>query len=197
MSSATQPVSVLQTSLQRISETPEFKRVIDEINRGSRVITISGLVAGSARALVMAALQRHTKRLFAIVTQSNKDLEPWENDLRFWYCALAGTTNCENEVLILPASESDPYAGSSPHPETLERRALALWRLARYRQDFVLLTARALARRTVSPDEVVNAGAVLSLNDTQSPEELVERLIASGYVREDPVGTVGEFSMRG
>ncbi len=197
MSSAIQPVSVLQTTLRRVYETPEFKRVVDEINRGARIVSISGLVSGSARALVLAALQRQTKRLFAIVTQSNKDLEPWENDLRFWYCALAGTTNCANEVLILPASESDPYAGSSPHPETLEQRALALWRLARNRQDFVLLTARALARRTVTPDEVVNAGAVLSINDSQSPEELVERLVACGYVREDPVGTVGEFSMRG
>ena len=145
MTSATQPGLVLQTTLQRVFESPEFKRVVDEIKRGARVVSISGLVAGSARALVMAALQRETKRLFAIVTQSNKDLEPWENDLRFWYCALAGTTECENEVLILPASESDPYAGSSPHPETLEQRALALWRLARYPQDFVLLTARALA----------------------------------------------------
>ena len=63
---------------------------MDEINRGARIVSISGLVAGSARALVMAALQRETKRLFAIVTQSNKDLEPWENDLRFWYCALGG-----------------------------------------------------------------------------------------------------------
>lgn len=197
MTSAIHPASVLQTTLQRISETTEFKRVVDEISRGSRIVSISGLVAGSARALIMAALQRETKRLFAIVTQSNKDLEPWENDLRFWYCALARTTNCENEVLTLPASESDPYAGSSPHPETLEQRALALWRLARNRQDFVLLTARALAGRTVLPEEVVSAGAVLALNDNQAPEELVQRLIACGYVREDPVGAVGEFSMRG
>ncbi len=197
MSSAIQPGSVLQTTLQRISETAAFRRVVDEISRGSRIVSISALVAGSARALAVAALQRETKRLFAIVTQSNKDLEPCENDLRFWYCALAGTADCENEVLILPASESDPYAGSSPHPETLEQRALTLWRLARNKQDFVLLTARALARRTVTPEEVTGAGAVLARGDNQSPEELVERLVACGYVREDPVGTVGEFSMRG
>ena len=30
-----------------------------------------------------------------------------------------------------------------------------------------------------------------------SPEELVDKLVAAGYVREDPVGAVGEFSMRG
>jgi transcription-repair coupling factor (superfamily II helicase) len=197
MSGTFQITNTLQAALNRVTETPGFKRVVDDVNRGARVISISGLVAGSARALALAALQRETGRLFAIVTQSNRDLEPWEGDLRFWYCALAGKMHCEKEVLILPASESDPYAGSSPHPETLERRALALWRLANHSQDFVLLTARALARRTVTPEEIKGAGAFLARGDTQSPEGLVDRLVAAGYVREDPVGAVGEFSMRG
>jgi len=99
--------------------------------------------------------------------------------------------------MILPASESDPYAGSSPHPETLELRALTLWRLARHSRDFVLLTGRALARRTVSPEEILQGGAVLERNDQHPPEDLVNRLIAAGYIREDPVGAVGEFSIRG
>ena len=60
-----------------------------------------------------------------------------------------------------------------------------------------MLTARALSRRTVTPDEITSAGALLSRDDTQSPEDLVDRLVAAGYVREDPVGAVGEFSMRG
>ncbi|MDX6578413.1 MAG: hypothetical protein QOE96_4366, partial [Blastocatellia bacterium] len=99
----------------------------------------------------------------------------------------------------------------SPHTETLEKRALALWRLARRRQtgvalhaqdahttgDFVLLTSRALARRTVPPTQILKAGTVLRRDEDHSPEELVEKLIASGYVREDPIGAVGEFSIRG
>jgi transcription-repair coupling factor (superfamily II helicase) len=197
MSSTIQTTNILQATLGRITETPELKRVVEEINRGARIVSVSGLVAGSARALALAALQRETRKRFAVITQSNRDLEPWEGDLRFWYCALAGKNNCENDVLVLPSSESDPYAGSSPHPDTLERRALTLWRLARHSQDFVLLTARALARRTVTPDEITRAGALLARNDNQSPEDLVEALVAAGYVREDPVGAVGEFSMRG
>jgi transcription-repair coupling factor (superfamily II helicase) len=189
--------NTLARGLHPITETAHFKRAVVEIKRGARVVSLSGLVAGSARALAVAALQRETGKLFAIVTQSNRDLEPWEGDLRFWYCSLAGKSGCENEVLVLPASESDPYAGSSPHPDTLERRALTLWRLARHQQDFVLLTARALARRTVTPDEIIQAGVLLERGDNLAPEDLVEHLVAAGYVREDPVGAVGEFSMRG
>ena len=62
--------------------------LVTEIRRGTRVISISGLVSEPARALVLAALQRETRKQFAMVTQANRDLENWERDLRFWYCAL-------------------------------------------------------------------------------------------------------------
>ena len=61
----------------------------------------------------------------------------------------------------------------------------------------MLLTARALARKTVSPAAIAKAGVVLRRDEDHSPEVLVEKLMATGYVREDPVGAVGEFSMRG
>lgn len=196
MSDTLQSAPILQSALQRLSEGV-YLELVSEIRRGARVISISGLVSEPARALVLAALQRETRKQFAIVTQANRDLENWERDLRFWYCALNGQTECETEVLILPASESDPYAGSSPHAETLERRALTLWQLARRPRDFVLLTARALARKTVAPAAIARNGALLKRAEDQAPEELVAKLLASGYLREDPVSAIGEFSMRG
>ncbi|MFN2598271.1 MAG: transcription-repair coupling factor, partial [Pyrinomonadaceae bacterium] len=141
-------------------------------------------------------------RRFAVVVQSSRDLEAWERDLCFWDDALrAGVARAGrdevNAVLTLPASESDPYAGSAPHAETLTRRALALWRLARGRGAFALLTSRALARRTVTPEELRAMGATLRRDEDHAPEQLRELLFASGYKREDPVGAVGEFSLRG
>jgi transcription-repair coupling factor (superfamily II helicase) len=144
------------------------------------VISISGLVAGAARALAVAALQRESGKTFAIVSQTTRDLEPWERDLRFWYCALAGTDTAAGEILVLPASETDPYAGVSPHPQTLERRALALWQLQQRPPSFVLLTARAVARKTVSPEQIAKSGAVLRRDEDYSPELLVEKLMATG-----------------
>jgi transcription-repair coupling factor (superfamily II helicase) len=197
MSSSIQTASGLENALRRVVETGEYQRVLAEINRGARVISISGLVIGAARALALAALQRDTGKPFALVAQANRDLESWERDVRFWYCALRGLSDCEETVLSLPASESDPYAGASPHADTLERRALTLWRLAREKRDFVLLTARAMARRTVSPQEILQAGVVLQRDQDYSLEDLPQKLIACGYVREDPVSAVGEFSIRG
>ncbi len=197
MSSTVESTSSLQSVLGRVTASDEYPRLLKELRAGTRVISISGLVAGPARALALAALQLETRKTFAVVTEANRDLETWERDVRFWYCALRGRSECEDSVATLPASEGDPYAGVSPHAETLEQRALTLWRLSRGSLDFVLLTARALARRTVSPAEVAGLGAVLRRHEDHSPEELVDKLLASGYRREDPVGAVGEFSVRG
>ena len=84
MSGTIQTNSDLQSALNSVTETAEFKRTVAEINRGARVVSISSLVASSARALALAALQRETKNFFAVITQANRDLEPWEADLRFW-----------------------------------------------------------------------------------------------------------------
>src|SRR6266849_310816 len=214
MNTATETTSILQSALNSVLDSAEFRRVLDQIERGTRVVSISGLVAAPARALVLAALQRETGKQFALVVAAQRDLESWERNIGFWYCALHGTSESEDAVAVLPASESDPYAGGSPHAETLEKRALTLWRLARRKRsstgvppvihaqdaratDFLLLTSRAMARRTVPPAEILKSGAVLRRDEDTAPEDLLATLIACGYVREDPVGAIGEFSMRG
>ena len=202
MSSTVQKSSPVEMALRRVLEGEELARLVGEVRGGARVVSVSGLTSGAARALVLAALQRETGKRLAVLVEASRDLEQWERDLCFWSEALRRRGGEEQEasgasVLTLPASESDPYAGASPHPETLERRALTLWRLARGEGNFVLLTARALARRTVAPQQLQAMGATLRRNEDYAPEELIELLLASGYVREDPIGAVGEFSLRG
>jgi transcription-repair coupling factor (superfamily II helicase) len=200
--------SILKNALKALTDSAEFRSVLNQIRGGARVVSISSLVAAPARALAIAALHRETGKQFALVVPAQRDLESWERDISFWYCALRGVAECEDAIAVLPASESDPYAGGSPHAETLEKRALALWRLARAQQtrpgitaarrpEFLLLTSRALARRTVAPAEILKAGAVLRRDEETAPDELAEKLIACGYVREDPIGAVGEYSIRG
>jgi transcription-repair coupling factor (superfamily II helicase) len=187
----------LQSVLRRVTESAEFRRLAAEVQGGARVVSVAGLTSAAARALALAALQRETARRFAVLVAANRDMEAWERDLSFWCGALGGAGGECEAVLSLPASEGDPYAGASPHAETLERRALTLWQLARGRGRFVLLSARSLVRRTVEPRALVEMGAVLRREEDYAPEDLLELMLASGYVREDPVSAVGEFSMRG
>ena len=203
MSSTVESNLILPNALRRVTQSEEFARLVAEVRGGARIISVSGLTSAAARALAVAALRRETKKRLAIVVATNQELEAWERDICFWNNALhherddGARRSAATAVLTLPASEGDPYAGASPHAETLERRALTLWRLAKGEGDFVLLSARALVRRTIRPAEILKEGALLRRDEDFAPEDLIERLIASGYIREDPVSSVGEFSLRG
>src|SRR5260221_8031320 len=109
MTTTTETSSVLQSTLNRVIDSAECLRVIDEIKRGARLLSISGLVAGPAKAPVFAALQRECGKQFAVVTQAQRDLESWERDLSFWYCALHGVAQTEGAIAVFPASQNHPF----------------------------------------------------------------------------------------
>ncbi|MDQ4120455.1 MAG: transcription-repair coupling factor [Acidobacteriota bacterium] len=194
---------------ERIAASEEFLRLVNEIRRGSRIVSLAGLTNGAAKACVLAALQKETGKTFVVVAETNNDLENWNGDLCFFSSSFIArsslqedsnnerrTTN-DQQIFILPSSDADPYAGVSPHAETLEQRALTLWRLTQTAPDFLLLTARALVAKTVSPEELRNLGVFLRRDEDFPLEELLEKLVACGYVREEPVAGVGQFSSRG
>ena len=152
--------------IEQVTETSEYQRLLAELRANARVISISGLVAGAARALAVAALQRDTGKTFAVVSQTTRDLEPWERDLHFWYCALHGKESATGDILVLPAGR--------PHPEATEllasdRMSTIMDELAaRYRDRIVLLDsppllmtseAQALASQVGQVAVVVESGA--------------------------------------
>ncbi len=177
-------------------ESIEIQNLIAAIRSGKRVVSIAGLGNG-AKALVIASLQKATGKRFAFLSLRNRDLEDLERDLKFFYNSINNRNECEEQVFTLPASESDPYSGVSPHAELLERRALALWRLASGAGDIVMLTARSLLQRFVPPQETKQAGVTLRIGEELPLEDLLNHLHTIGYVRADPVGNIGEYSSRG
>jgi transcription-repair coupling factor (superfamily II helicase) len=183
-------------SFQRFEVDENFQRLVAEVRAGRRLVQVAGL-GGGAKALMLAALQRATGRRMAVVSLKGTDLEALERDLKFFYCALNDRAECDNQLFTLPSSETDPYSGTSPHAEVLERRALALWRLTAGAGDMVLMTARSLMRRYVALGNIKQAIVTLRAGEELPLDYLVEHLAAVGYVRSDPVANIGEFSWRG
>src|SRR5262249_14535724 len=174
----------------------ELQDLVRLLRGGTRSIVLSGL-AGSARALVLAALEKMTGRRFVYVTRSNRDVEGFQPDIELFYCAMNGVSSCDTAVLAIPATETDPYDGTSPHAEVLEQRALALYRATRGEARILLTSVGALAERTISPELLKASSIELRVGEDMPPELIVDLLIASGYMRREPVGAVGEFSLRG
>ena len=163
------------------------------VETGDRVISLGGLTSIAAKAYVLAQVHEATGKNFVVVTQTNEDLDSWDCDLEFW---TKDSNGCA-EIVALPSFETDPYSGVSPHAETQERRALALWQLTRRHPTFVVLPARAMITRTLSPAQMSSLGAVVRREDDFPPEDLFKTLIGAGYVREEPIGNIGQFSIRG
>jgi len=188
----------------------ELKNLRDEIKRGTRVISLGGLTSIASKAFVLAELRRESNKTFVVVTDTNKELEAWNCDLSFWRKSPKSkvqSPKSENEdlglrtqdsgLLTLPSFETDVYSGISPHAETQEERALTLWKLAVEKPDFLILSAKSLITKTLSPTDIKNLGANLKRDADFPPEELIEKIVACGYVREEPIKNVGEFSVRG
>jgi transcription-repair coupling factor (superfamily II helicase) len=191
------PVEFVVTSpFQRFEDDENFQRLVAEARAGRRLLRVAGLASG-AKALALVALRRAIGRRLAVVSLRDSDLENLERDLRFFYCHFNNRLECEDEIFTLPASESDPYSGASPHAEILERRALALWRLAAGAGEIVMLTTRSLMRRFVAIEEIKQATVALRVGEELPLDYLIEHLVSVGYVRSDPVASVGEFSSRG
>jgi transcription-repair coupling factor (superfamily II helicase) len=172
----------------------EFETLQNEVRRGSRVITLSGLTSISAKAYLLTRLADATGKRFAVITDSNSDMDAWSSDLAFFGSQIS---NLKFQITCLPSFETDPYSGASPHAETQERRALALWQLARGGGEIVVISARSLIQRTVKKAEVECVGCELVRDKDFPPEQLVDRLASGGYVREEPIFGPGQFSVRG
>ncbi|MEJ7622846.1 MAG: transcription-repair coupling factor [Pyrinomonadaceae bacterium] len=170
-----------------------FEDLKKAIANGTRTITLSGATSTAAKAYLLVKLQQETNAKFAVVTDTNADMDAWLGDLAFFKSYLANS----GPPIALPSFETDPYSGVSPHAETQERRALALWELANGGGDTVVLSVRALVQKTVTREEITSLGAEVIRDHDYVPEELVGRLKAGGYVREDPLFGPGQFSMRG
>lgn len=172
-----------------LKDSQAFLRLKSEVESGVRVINLSGLTSTASKAFVLSALQKELRKTLVVVTADNLEADAVLSDLQFF------TDN--QAILSLPSSESDVYSGTSPHSETLELRALTLWQMAHGAPDILVLPARALITRISSANEVRAMGVKLWREDDFPPDKLVEKLAASGYVREDPIQNIGQFSVRG
>ncbi len=172
----------------------EFEKLLDSVKSGSRLISLSGLTSTSAKAFAVARLRAETGKRFAIVASTNSELDAWNCDLEFFGNLDAAY---QASIITMPSFETDPYADISPHAETLERRALALWKIAGGEGDIVVTSARSLIQRTVTRQQILALGSRLVREEETSLDELIEKIIASGYVREEPIAGPGQFSLRG
>src|SRR5262245_37717278 len=180
--------------LARISEVADFRRIAADALRGDTDVVVSGL-SGSARALFVAGLAQALRRPLIVVTTHDREVETLATDINYFHAEL--NTNGANRVCPFPAWETDPYAGLTPHADIQQARATTLWRLRNKQVDVVVASIRSMTTRLASPAIFDTYSLHLTSGEDLSQELFIEHLSSAGYLRQEPVGAPGEFSVRG
>ena len=142
-----------------------------------------------ARAMALAALVAHgARRPLLVAVPTTAEAERLANDLRVFLG--------DDEVESFPAWETLPFERVSPAVETMGRRLRTLWRLRSAPPAVVVAPVRALVQR-LSPHVDEIEPVVVGVGDVVDPIDLVDRLVAMGYRREQQVEHRGELAVRG
>ena len=155
--------------------------------RGAAVLA----VPEPARAFTVAGLAQLSERHPLVVAlPTATDAERLAHDVR----AFLG----DEHVDTFPAWETLPFERVSPSVETMGRRLRAMWRLRNPQRAPRVLVApvKALVQR-LGPHVEEAEPVVLAPGDQVDAEELVARLVHSGYRREYQVEHRGEVAVRG
>jgi transcription-repair coupling factor (superfamily II helicase) len=173
-----------------------LKTAASRLPRSAPGQPVAGLTS-AAKAFYAAAAASREK--VVLVVPSDADVEQLTADLRFFLGALDGLSEAEaaHVVLPFPSHEVDPYRGLAPHFDIASARARALYGLADGSARVAIASAAALLPRLSPPARLRGTGLLLRPGDDISPLDLVDRLVESGYRREDPTDEPGEFSARG
>lgn len=143
-------------------------------------------------AFVFSALFRKSPGFYLWLCLDNRQAERVAANLRF-FMAEEG----RDKVLVIPGSETDPYRGLSPHPAIASKRATALWKLLNGYQGFIVAPLASMATRMPSPANFLSHCIHLELGRFLPLDHVIKKLVQAGYVRQDPVSEVGDYSVRG
>jgi transcription-repair coupling factor (superfamily II helicase) len=203
------PGGVLSAVPQLLRADPALPVVL-----GSTDATLA--VTGPAQPVLLAALANFTERApLLVVTPTEVDAVRMADDLE---CFLSrpdgdGTPGTVigaigGPVVVLPAWETLPFERVSPEVETMGRRLAVVWGLTHHSDDrgdvsalttaprVIVAPIRALLQR-LGPYRESAAPVSVRPGRELAADELIARLVGSGYRREHQVEHRGEIAVRG
>jgi transcription-repair coupling factor (superfamily II helicase) len=177
-----------------LEKLPVFARTVPLLKTGAGRVSVSGLTP-TAKALMIAMLQRSSGRPLIVVTRNNRAAEELLPVVQA-FCELTGGAAAET-VMTLPTRDVLPFQNLSPHPEIQEARAIALWKIATGSAQIVIAPAPAGALRLRSAEYYAGQARCARRSEYLDAEELIQHLNGVGYTSTDVVEMPGEYATRG
>jgi len=180
--------------LADLENSVPFESVRRHLSVGSGRRRVSGLTF-TARALYLPYFVRAASGPCLLLTADNKSAEA----LHAAVISTAELTSAvsPSSVLRLPAHDVLPFENLSPHPEVLEMRASALWKIATGAARLVIAPMEAACMRLFPSEHYAGLALQIRRGEEYLPEMLVEHLLSVGYTKVDVVEMHGQLTLRG
>ncbi len=193
-------LSAVTELFARVARHPAVDEALESLRRGAPSETIAGLT-DPAKALIAALAAAELRRpvLFLVETERRAQaaIEPLQFFSRVLGASSAAAGAAISSVVSLPALDALPGQGAGPHPEILETRAAALWRLASGQASIVVAPAAATLLHFADPAFYGELTSSLERDQEISLDEVLANLSRAGYTRTDLVEMPGQFAVRG
>ncbi|MEW5977555.1 MAG: transcription-repair coupling factor [Acidobacteriota bacterium] len=183
-----------QRLLAPLLNDPQLQTIARKVEAGHGPVTLTG-VTQNAKPFVLAALQSILQRPVLFVSASPRRLEEFTHSTAFYHRLLSSSG--PERASYLPGLEPGVCSGLSAHPEILETRCLAFWRLFRSEIDILVCGPGSALGRLPDLGAVFSRVPELAPGREAGLADLVTYLLQSGYFREEPVTSIGAFSVRG
>ena len=179
--------------LDSVLRHPAVEGAVNALRSGARHISLSGL-NDIAKGLLATYATHELRRPAFFIADSNRRAESLTETLRFFSSIFPGATG---GVATLPAFDALPWEAQGPHPDILERRAAALFRLTDGQISLVIAPVQAALWRFQDPTVYLSLARTLA-KDTEIPlDEFIAHLGGVGYTRTEMVELPGQFAQRG
>ncbi|MEE2821581.1 MAG: transcription-repair coupling factor [Acidobacteriota bacterium] len=147
---------------------------------------------GPDSTLVFSSLFRRAPGLYLWLCLNNREAETIAANLSVFMAP-----GRRDKILILPGVETDPYRDLSPHPAIASKRSTALWKLLNGYKGFVVVPMTSMATKMPSPVDFMSHCVHLESGSFLPLDHLINKIVQAGYLLQDPVSEVGDYSVRG
>ncbi len=172
--------------LKEIINTAEFARLMNEINTYKQPIALFGL-SKTARAAFISAVSMVTDRNILVITKDERSANRLLEDTEFFG---KGAQVFSSRDLTLRPLESFSR-------EYEYRRIRTLGNLIGKSAKIVISPVEAALMYTMPKEQFLQNTLTIRETDTIIRDEIVQKLVNSGYIRRDMVEGRGQFAVRG
>jgi transcription-repair coupling factor (superfamily II helicase) len=179
-------------SLKFLTETDEFKRLREALERGEKGFLVSGVV-DAAKAFFLATLLSSTEKKVVFIRPSSRSLSNILEQSRFFLSQFSKDLKLD----VLPALSENPYQEVAPSLGSISSRMRFFYGLTYSEPRLVVTNLSGLLKPFPHPGHLTDFFTELEVGQRLARENLLDILRRYGYTQEDIINSHGEYSWRG